>query len=162
MGTVESGKGKRSSEKKLKMSQFQFDQEIVSAIRLDSSLSTNVGNSSRRHRTIGQHGARILNDSSKSSKLFVATNALSASSGALNRSKSDTRLNSSNQLRRNRSKTPTRTFGSRLDTSSNSNSTSGNCTSNSSGLGDRFIPSRNATDLDFAHHSLMNSSSSND
>jgi len=127
------------------MSQFNFDQQLTDAVRLDRSINLN---------------------SSVSRQSLKPSNRLNVSGVNLNRSRSASRLSPSllcgggghkthrSKSPARRSKTPTRlgtSFG--LGNVSTNNGYNGR---KSQGGSDRFIPNRSTTDMEFAQHSLAN------
>jgi len=125
------------------MSQFNFDQQLSDAMRMDQSMNLNgsiVRQSLRPCNRLNVSGVN-LNRSRSASRL--SPSLLCQGSKPLNRrSKSPAR----------RSKTPTR-----LGTSFSKGNVSSNNIYNgrkSQGGSDRFIPNRSTTDIEYAQHSL--------
>lgn len=137
------------------MSQFALEQALQSATRLDSSISMGRPRAGRPRplvsikRSVGSEAA--VSTTTSSSNRF-----LSASMGSgMNRSRSESRLQSHSGLEirvgggtgasRNRSETPTRSCSSLMDLNKTPT------------RGDRFIPNRSTTDIEYAQHSISRS-----
>lgn len=137
------------------MSQFALEQALQSATRLDSSISMGRPRAGRPRplvsikRSVGSEAA--VSTTTSSSNRF-----LSASMGSgMNRSRSESRLQSHSGLEirvgggtgasRNRSETPTRSCSSLMDLNKTPTH------------GDRFIPNRSTTDIEYAQHSISRS-----
>lgn len=134
------------------MSQFNLEQELQSATRLDSSINVRpTGRSSSRPKPL----ASLKRADSGTSKLSTSSILAAhngglnrSSSGALNRSRSESRLAASllSAVPAARSKTPTRVSNSLVDLNKTPTHSS-----------DRFIPNRSTTDFEMAQHSLSRS-----
>ena len=116
------------------MSHFAFDQQLSDAVRMDRSLNNSISRQSLK----------------PSNRLNI--------SGALNRSRSASRLSPSlfapGAKPASRSKSPSRR--SKTPTRLNSTSGLGNGGHWRKGQGaDRFIPNRSTTDMEYAQHSLV-------
>ena len=139
------------------MSQFQLEQELQNALRLDTTINFNTSALNRSSRggrgsnenalspkkraqsTTGRSSNTSLMNSSlnRSRVLGIQQPSASQNNGAVKRSSSTGRLVS-----------PGRNGARNRTPSAGRNGTVG---------GDRFIPNRSTTDLESAHHSLLNS-----
>jgi len=127
------------------MSQFAFEQQLSDAVRMDSSIHLAA--------------ARPLIRQS-----LKPTSRHNMSGGALNRSRSTSRLSPSLLMMGtkgvNRSKSPARR--SKTPTRCGVKEVGGGATSGRKSQGsDRFIPNRSTTDMEFAQHSLLNTDDDN-
>ena len=134
------------------MSQFNLEQQLQQALRLDSNITFNSsmnrsrataktpagGNSKRQAQSTGRTGANssLLNNSLNRSRVLGVQQPAQAQTNGINRSISTGRLGVSPGRNGNRNRSSSAGRGSIG--------------------GDRFIPNRSTTDLEQAHHSLVN------
>ena len=133
------------------MSQFQLEQELQSALRLDTTVSFNTstlsrasrnrphehGSPKKRAQSAGRSNSSLLSNSSLNRSRMLGIQPPQSSIGGIKRSTSTGRLVS-----------PGRNGARNRTPSAGRNG------------GDRFIPNRSTTDLEMAHHSLANSGDS--
>lgn len=132
------------------MSQFQLEQELQNALRLDTTISFNTSalNRSSRLRT-------NENGSAKKRNLSAGRTNSSLLSSSMNRSRILALQQPQSNLGVKRSTSTGRLVSPGRNGVRNRSSSTGR-----NGGGDRFIPNRSTTDLEMAHHTLANSGES--
>lgn len=136
------------------MSQFQLEQELQNALRLDTTISFNTSalNRSSRLRT-------TENGSSKNRNLSAGRTNSSLLSSSMNRSRILALQQPQASVGVKRATSTGRLVSPGRNGVRNRSSSTGRNGAGTSG-GDRFIPNRSTTDLENAHHSLANSGES--